>query len=348
MFTTGDNMPPSVVAMSPDDADERVPLNKIITASFDELLDEATVTSDSFVVVGPGLLPVAGVLAYDDIEGIVSFVPLLNFAPSTMYTVTITTAVTDFTGNPLAGEEVWSFTTGTMVAQALPQLALDLGDASSFVVLASAGISDIPLSVITGDVGLSPAAAANVTGFSAPDTCPEINGTLYVIDTSGPVCGVIDTQLLEDAKLDAALAYLNATAAVRGTPQAISGDLHGLTLYPGLYQSISSLEISPGGILYLDAQGDSDAIFIIRSATSITTESTSAVVLTKGAKAANVFWIAGSAVTLGTNSTMKGTLIAGTALSLLTGANLEGRALSQGPAATAVTLDAVTITLPAP
>ena len=70
--------------------------------------------------------------------------------------------------------------------------------------------------------------------------------------------------------------------------------------------------------------------------------------LTKGALAKNVYWTAGSAITLGTDSTMKGTLIAGTALSLLTGANLEGRAISQGPAATAVTLDTSTITIPSP
>jgi hypothetical protein len=45
---------------------------------------------------------------------------------------------------------------------------------------------------------------------------------------------------------------------------------------------------------------------------------------------------------------MKGTLVAGSALSLLTFANLEGRALNQGPAAAAISLDACTITVPSP
>lgn len=93
-------------------------------------------------------------------------------------------------------------------------------------------------------------------------------------------------------------------------------------------------------------QGDPNAVFIIRSATTITTAGTSQVVLTKGAKAANVFFTAGTAVTLGTNSIMKGTLLAGTAISLLTGANLEGRALNQGAAAEAVTVDSCTMKLP--
>jgi hypothetical protein len=154
--------------------------------------------------------------------------------------------------------------------------------------------------------------------------------------------------LLLNAKTDALIAFDNARSAARGTPQAISGDLNGLTLYPGLYESGSTIEISPGGFLYLDAQGDKNAVFIIRSANSITTEDQSKVVLTKAARASNVYWMAGTAITLGTDSIMKGTLIAGTAISLLNGADLSGRALNQGPAAAAITLDASTVVIPRP
>jgi hypothetical protein len=152
--------------------------------------------------------------------------------------------------------------------------------------------------------------------------------------------------MLIAAKSAAQAAYLDATAAVRGTPTAISGNLNGLTLAPGLYESGSSIEISPGGILYLDAQGDGNAVFVIRSATSITTEATSEVVLAGSAQARNIYWAAGSTVTLGTNSKMKGTLIACTSISLLTGARLDGRALIQGAAAGQVSLDQSTIITP--
>ena len=187
-----------------------------------------------------------------------------------------------------------------------------------------------------------------MSGFSDPATCPEVTGKMYAVDATGPACALIDPVRLVNAKTDAGIAFTNARAAVRGTPQAVSGNLNGLTLYRGLYESGTSLQISPGGVLYLDAQGDGNAVFIIRSATSITTEATSAVVLTKGARAANVYWTAGSTATLGTNSIMKGTLIAGTSISLLTGANLEGRALNQGAAAEAITLDSCTIAVPSP
>jgi hypothetical protein len=228
------------------------------------------------------------------------------------------------------------------------QLPVPLGSASNFVILAAAQITNIPTSIIVGDVGLSPDAGSNVTGFSMPATCPEVTGEVYVVDGTGPSCSTIDAVRLTNAKVDAQLAFINARAAVRGTPQAVSGNLNGLTLYPGLYESGTSIQISPGGFLYLDAQGDGNAVFIIRSATTITTADTSQVVLTNMAKAANVYWTAGSAITLGTNSIMKGTLIAGTAISLLTGSNLEGRALVQDTAAAAITLDSATLRLPAP
>jgi hypothetical protein len=226
------------------------------------------------------------------------------------------------------------------------QESVPLGSSATFAILASAEITNIPTSAITGDVGLTPDTGANISGFSVPATCPEVTGNVYAVDASGPACAQINPTLLLGAKADAEVAFIDARAAVRGTPTSVSGNLNGLTLYPGLYESLTSLEISAGGHLYLDAQGDGNAVFIIRSETSITTEDTSEVVLAGGAKAANVYWTAGSSVTLGTSSIMKGTLIAGTSISLLTGANLEGRALNQGASAEAVTLDSSTITVP--
>lgn len=228
------------------------------------------------------------------------------------------------------------------------QEPVSLGVAESFAVLASAGITNIPTSAITGDIGLSPDAGANITGFSMPASCPEVTGVVYAVDATGPACATIAPTVLADAKADAAVAFLDARSAGRGTPVSLSGNINGLTLYPGIYESGTSLEISAGGMLYLDAQGDDSAVFIVRSETSITTQSTSEVVLTNGAKAANVYWTAGSSVTLGTDSIMKGTIIAGTSISLLTHANLEGRAINQGAAAEAITLDACSISVPAP
>jgi hypothetical protein len=164
---------------------------------------------------------------------------------------------------------------------------------------------------------------------------------IYAADDAGSV-----PSMLIQAYNDAGAAYLDAVSASRGTPTSISGDLNGLTLAPGLYESGTSIQISPGGILYLDALGNANAVFVILSATSITTESTSEVVLEGGAQAKNIFWAAGSAITLGTNSIMKGTLIASTSISILNMANLNGRALIQSASAGQISLSQNIIVLP--
>ena len=216
-------------------------------------------------------------------------------------------------------------------------LLVNLGTAARFAILSNSAITNIPTSAITGDVGLSPGVRSSIAGL----TIPEVNGTIFTANDAVPV-----PAMLIAAKHDAEVAYLDVVAAVRGTPAPISGNINGLTLVPGLYESGTSIELSPGGILYLDAKGDANGVFVIRSATSITTSATSEVVLTNGAKAANVFWSAGSSVTLGTNSKMKGTIIACTSISLLTGARLDGRALIQGAAAGQVSLDQCIIVKP--
>ena len=45
-------------------------------------------------------------------------------------------------------------------------MPVNLGTAGNFVILAKTGVSTVPLSAITGNVGVSPAAATYLTGFS--------------------------------------------------------------------------------------------------------------------------------------------------------------------------------------
>lgn len=221
---------------------------------------------------------------------------------------------------------------------------------STFAILSDQAITNIPYSEITGDVGISPGARSSMTGGLETPGDPQVNGTgginaggLYATYASDDISPVINggsvANMLIAAKAAALNAYTDAMSASRGTATSISGNINGLTLAPGLYESLSTIEISPGGFLYLDGMGVVNATFIIRSSTSITTESTSNVVLTGGTLAKNVFWVAGSAITLGTNSKMSGTLIASTSISLLTGARLDGRALIQGAESGQVSLD---------
>src|ERR1700694_5411097 len=63
------------------------------------------------------------------------------------------------------------------------QPTVNLGTTAPFAILAGTGITDVPTSTITGNVGLSPATGAAITGL----TCPEVTGTIYSVDASGPL-----------------------------------------------------------------------------------------------------------------------------------------------------------------
>jgi hypothetical protein len=344
-----DTTAPTVTLVNPAEDGLAICTNKTVNVTFSESMAPFSLTTSTLTLAPSSTLgsPVTAVVTYDALTRIASINPSTNLTASTAYTATVlsgTQGAKDLAGNALLADQVWRFTTGVGECQS----PVALGSASNFAILASAAITNIPTSSITGDVGLTPDTGANITGFSAPLTCPEVVGRMYAVDSSGPACALVDAVLLSNAKTDALAAFVNATGAARGTPTPISTNLEGLTFYPGLYESLTSIDLSAGGVLTLDAQGDPNAVFVIRSATAINALSTSQVVLSGGAKAHNVFWSAGSAITLGANSVMKGSLLASTAITLQTGAQLEGRALNQGAAAAAITCDACTITVPSP
>ena len=80
-------------------------------------------------------------------------------------------------------------------------------------------------------------------------------------------------------------------------------------------------------------------------ASTLTTTSGRAVILTGGAKASNVFWQVGTSATLGTTSSFRGTIMADQSITLNSGATLDGRALAR---IGAVTLSGNTVVLPTP
>ena len=103
----------------------------------------------------------------------------------------------------------------------------------------------------------------------------------------------------------------------------------GETISPGVYSIAGAGSI--GGSLTLDGGGNPDAVFIIKFLGAMTIGATSRIVLINGTRAANVYWIAEGAISVGAGSILKGTLFShGGAISLSTNCDLEGRMLSTG------------------
>lgn len=217
---------------------------------------------------------------------------------------------------------------------------VDIKSAAGFVILAGSLVSNIPTSAVTGDIGLSPAAGSMITGFGLT----EVTGILYTVDASGPSGSVPAATALTAAKGDLTTAYNDAAGRTSTDLVLLAGNIGGLTLTPGLYKSSGALEISSGDLTF-DAQGNASAVFIMQIASTLTTTSGRQIILSGGAKAANIFWQVGTSATLGTTSVFKGNIMADQSISLNTGATVEGRLLAR---IAAVTLAGNTLVKPAP
>ena len=338
-FTTGaapDTTAPTVTLTDPVDLATGVALSKKIQATFSEAMDPLTITNITFTLK-QGTTAVSGTVTYVGL--VATFTPTSPLAANTTYTATITTGAKDLAGNALVPglkPNPWTFTTITSPLPAGP-LPVDLGTAGNFVILSKSGISDVPTSAITGNIGTSPITGAAITGL----TCGEVTGTIYTVDAAGPVCRVIDPALLTTAVIDMQTAYVDA--AGRTSPDFTelgAGDITGMILAPGLYKWSTGVLISAGGVTL---SGGTDDVWIFQIAGNLTVASTAIVTLT-GGQAKNIFWQVGggTGVSLGTGSDFKGNILAIAGIVIQNGAVLNGRALAQ----TNVTLDANTITAP--
>lgn len=102
---------PLVISTNPADGATGVPLNQVITATFNEKMNPATITDVSFTVVGS---IVKGKVTYTDSTA--SFTPDSALILNHTYTGHISTSVKDLMGNALQKEYVWSFSTGVVPA----------------------------------------------------------------------------------------------------------------------------------------------------------------------------------------------------------------------------------------
>ncbi|MEO6883338.1 MAG: ice-binding family protein [Bacteroidia bacterium] len=195
--------------------------------------------------------------------------------------------------------------------------AINLGTAADFELFTTNGaVTNSGISQITGNVGTNNGSS---TGFG------NVNGVMHDGDAASAQCS---TDLLN------AYNQLNAT-----TPTFFPAPLlgNGDTLTAGVYSISAATTLNLN--LYLNAQGNPNAVFIFQIQGSFSTSADSKVKLINGAKACNVYWKVEGLVSMAAGTFMKGTIVANNAaINMNTGDTLEGRALST---AGSVTVDGV-------
>lgn len=146
---------PTVIATDPTNLATNVALNKVITITFNELMDPATFSQASFNL--QGATKIAGTLAFNGTSPTISFTPSSSLTPNTTYVGTVYATIKDKLGNALQTNYVWSFSTGATISPFV--ITTDPADLETGVVLNK---------VVTAD-------------FSMPMDPTTINATNFIL-----------------------------------------------------------------------------------------------------------------------------------------------------------------------
>lgn len=227
---------------------------------------------------------------------------------------------------------------------------VNLKTAGKYVILAKTGITNVPTSDITGDLGVSPISYAAITGFALTPTVPiaatafstsaQVTGKVYAADYLG---GTTASDL-STAVTDMVDAFNDAKGRAPDVTELASGFIGGKSLAAGVYKWSTGVAIRAAEVGDVTLHGGSSDVWIFQIAGTLTMDSAKKVVLTGGALPKNVFWQVSGGVTLGTTAQFKGIVLGQTAITLGQGASVDGRLLAQ----TAVNLNNNTVTEPAP
>ncbi len=203
---------------------------------------------------------------------------------------------------------------GAQSTLALASTAPGLGTAESYAVLAGMpSITNTGNSVISGSVGISPAAA--VTGFPP---------------------GLVNNGTIQKGTAPAGTAKTDLTAAygvAKSSPcnfNKTGKNLGDLTLTPGTYCQTTAPTLT--GTLTLSGNG----VFIFQIGSTLATAPGSRIVLRNGAQPCNVFWQVSSSATLNTTTTFVGTIMALTDIRVSNGVSIAGRALARNGTVTLI------------
>ncbi|MFV8754798.1 ice-binding family protein [Nannocystaceae bacterium ST9] len=135
------------------------------------------------------------------------------------------------------------------------------------------------------------------------------------------------------------LAFTDAAGRAADVTELGAGNIGGMTLEPGVYAWGTGLLIPTD----LALEGSETDVWIFQIAGDLTLGSGVQVMLNGGALPENVFWQVAGLVEFGTTAHAEGVVLSQTAITLRTGASIDGRLFAQ----TAVDLDASTVVAPA-
>jgi hypothetical protein len=204
--------------------------------------------------------------------------------------------------------------------------AVSLGVSENFILLAQTGISNTSPSVLTGNLGLSPADATNMAGFelSLPASTftisKQVDGKLFAANYEMPT-----PITLNMATLNMDSAYLDAAQRDSDYLDLQAGQIGGLILPPAVYKWSSNVFVSRD----INIDGGPNDVWIFQISGDFLIDSNVRILLTGGASANNIYWQILGAAELSENSHFEGILLSNRSINLKSKATANGRLLAK-------------------
>jgi len=267
---------PVVVSTIPASAAVNVPLNQVISVTFNEVMNPETFTPESFTLQGTTVIAgtkaatvVTGVFTFSDKT--VIFTPSSPLVANTTYKGTVKTAVRDLAGNALQVEYVWSFATGVPPTVTTTDPANNAtGVALNKTVTAIFSVPMDPLTITTTSVKVKQgtttvAGAVSYTGstVSFVPTAPFAANKLYTATITTTAANLSGSMLASDY----VWSFTTGQSTTTGQPSLFSssfgafGGNAGIT-NQGIFTAINNGSIGTTGASTLvtglhDSTGDS-------------------------------------------------------------------------------------------
>jgi hypothetical protein len=165
--------PPTLISVVPLSGSQGACPNAVITATFSEAMNPATINSTTIKLAGPGTTAVAGAVTYNAATNTASFTPAVFLNPAVTYTGTISTGALDVYGNALAQPYVWSFTTAANSCAPAPLVTAFVPVAGSTAACPNAAVSVTfseamnPATINAADFTLAPGVIGTVSHNAA-------------------------------------------------------------------------------------------------------------------------------------------------------------------------------------
>jgi hypothetical protein len=206
-----------------------------------------------------------------------------------------------------------------------------LGSAACYAIFSTNGaVSNTGVTFITGDVGTN---NGLTTGFNAAN----VTGRIHPIpDGSTAQCAS-----------DLLVAYNFANALPYDIELLYPAQFgNNLVLTPHTYLLNAATVLTD--TLYLNAQNNANAVFVIQINGALSTSTYSRVILINGAQSKNVYWKVEGAVSINNYSIFRGTIICdnGALAAMNTGVTLDGRALTTTGALSTSAMNTVATMIP--